>query len=299
MKGLLNKSFFLCVFIFTTILNAQNLTNQEMLEFYPNNIGNSWSYWWVYYNAELDYYEAGRDKIVVSKDTVVNNLKYWLMEYDNHGYGHYAKYLERIDSATGNVLRIDGLSSEEIFCIDNLYARVGDTISISNNRYLLYCDKMVVISIHDTILNNFQTTIREVEGIPYSQKLIFARKIGLLGSGKNFWIDSAKVNGIIFSNITDIKEDGNHIESEFVLHQNYPNPFNPTTKISYSVSKPSKVQLIVYNVLGKEIAKLVDQEMSSGNYSIDFDGANLASGIYFYQIKANDFIETKKMILLR
>lgn len=270
-----------------------------MLEFYPNNIGNSWSYWWVYYNAELDYYEAGRDKIVISKDTVVNNLKYWLMQYDNHGYGHYAKYLERIDSTTGNVLRIDDLSSEEIFCVDNLYAHVGDTILVSNNRYLLYCDKMVVKSIRDTILNNFHTTIREVEGIPYTRKLIFARNIGLLGSGKNYWIDSAIVNGIIFSNITDIKKDDSQIVSEFVLQQNYPNPFNPTTNISYSVSKPSYVSIILYDLLGREVSKIVNEYKSTGNYTIVFDGSVLSSGIYFYQMKANDFIETKKMILLR
>ena len=287
------------MFIFTTTLNAQKLTNQEMLEFYPYNIGNSWSYRWIYYNTELDYYEAGREKILISKDTLVNNMKYWLMQYDNHGYGLYTKYLERIDSITGNVLRINDLSSGEIYCVDSLYAQIGDTISISNNRYLLYCDKMIVKSIHDTILNNFHTTIREVEGIPYSRKLIFARKIGLLGSGKNYWIDSAKVNGIVFSNITDIQKDDNKIISEYVLHQNFPNPFNPTTEINYSLPRQSNVTIKIFDVLGREISTLVNEEKPAGKYKINFNAVGLSSGIYFYQMKANDFIETKKMIIIK
>jgi hypothetical protein len=85
----------------------------------------------------------------------------------------------------------------------------------------------------------------------------------------------------------------------FVLKQNYPNPFNPGTTIEYSLPKNSYVTLKIYNVLGKEAATLVDKFETPGNHSVRYDAANLASGIYFYTLKAGDFSQTKKMTLVK
>ena len=90
-----------------------------------------------------------------------------------------------------------------------------------------------------------------------------------------------------------------NLPKEFSLNQNYPNPFNPTTKIKYSLPADSRVQIIVYNILGKEIMELVNENKTAGFYEIDFNGRSLASGIYFYKLQAGSFVETKKMILLR
>ena len=87
--------------------------------------------------------------------------------------------------------------------------------------------------------------------------------------------------------------------TEFVLKQNYPNPFNPITKIRYSIPNASKVTIIIYNVLGKEIETLVNKEKPVGTYELNWNAANLPSGVYFYQLKAHSYVETKKMILLR
>jgi hypothetical protein len=89
---------------------------------------------------------------------------------------------------------------------------------------------------------------------------------------------------------------------EFHLSQNYPNPFNPTTSIQYTVSSTQYVTLKVYDVLGKEVATLVNEESATGgagSYEVDFNGDGLTSGIYFYQLSAGDYVETKKMILLK
>jgi hypothetical protein len=86
---------------------------------------------------------------------------------------------------------------------------------------------------------------------------------------------------------------------EFVLNQNFPNPFNPSTKIQYSVPQSSQVQIKIYDVLGNEIATLVNETKEAGKYNINFNASKLSSGVYFYTIKAGDFIQTKKMILLR
>ncbi len=91
----------------------------------------------------------------------------------------------------------------------------------------------------------------------------------------------------------------NSIPTEFQLSQNYPNPFNPSTVISYQLAVSSFVTLKVYDVLGREIAKLVDEYKQAGTYTETFHGTSLPSGIYFYTFKAGDYNSTKKMVLLK
>jgi hypothetical protein len=86
---------------------------------------------------------------------------------------------------------------------------------------------------------------------------------------------------------------------EFSLKQNFPNPFNPSTKISWQSPVAGHQSLRVYDVLGKEVAILVDEFSNAGSYEIDFDASNLSSGVYFYQLKSVDFLQTKKMILIK
>ena len=86
---------------------------------------------------------------------------------------------------------------------------------------------------------------------------------------------------------------------DFSLSQNYPNPFNPSTTISFTISDVRFTTLKIYDVLGREIVTLINEEKPAGNYEVEFSGSNLASGIYYYQLRAGDFVETKKMILLK
>jgi hypothetical protein len=89
------------------------------------------------------------------------------------------------------------------------------------------------------------------------------------------------------------------VPNSFHLSQNYPNPFNPFTKITYSVPQLSFIMLKVYDVLGNEITTLVNEEKPAGSYEVEIDGRKLSSGIYYYKIQANNFIKTKKMLLLK
>ena len=86
---------------------------------------------------------------------------------------------------------------------------------------------------------------------------------------------------------------------DFALHQNYPNPFNPVTTIRYNIPIKSQVKLDIYNTLGEKVKRLVNEEKKAGQYSIDFNAEDVASGVYFYRLQAGDFIQTKKMVLLR
>ena len=86
---------------------------------------------------------------------------------------------------------------------------------------------------------------------------------------------------------------------DFALFQNYPNPFNPITKLKYQIPQISFVTLKVFDVLGSEIAILVNEEKHMGSYEVDFEAFDIPSGVYFYQLQAGNYIETKKMLLLK
>jgi hypothetical protein len=90
-----------------------------------------------------------------------------------------------------------------------------------------------------------------------------------------------------------------NLPNDFELSQNYPNPFNPSTTINFSIPQTSFVTLAIYDILGNKIKTLVNDVRSPGNYEVAFDGNNLSSGIYFYQLKAENYTQTKKMLLLR
>lgn len=108
-----------------------------------------------------------------------------------------------------------------------------------------------------------------------------------------------------FNQPVDVEEKPEEILPEgFALYQNYPNPFNPSTTIRYTIpldagSETQEVSLKVYDVLGNEIATLVNDEKESGNYTVEFNASYLSSGVYFYQLKAGDFVQTRKMLLAK
>ncbi len=94
-------------------------------------------------------------------------------------------------------------------------------------------------------------------------------------------------------------EDEMELPNKYELNQNYPNPFNPSTKISYSLVEKGFVTFKIFDILGKEIATIVNKEQGQGNYSIDFDASNLASGVYLYKLQTGQFVSTKKMLLMK
>ncbi len=90
-----------------------------------------------------------------------------------------------------------------------------------------------------------------------------------------------------------------NVPEKFELSQNYPNPFNPSTKIKYQIADSNPVSLKIYDVLGNEVTSLVNEVQPTGNYEVTFDASLLSSGTYFYKLQTGDFVEVKKMILLK
>lgn len=127
-------------------------------------------------------------------------------------------------------------------------------------------------------------------------------------NGPAFGLFAALPNGAVveFGSVTSVASESVLTPTEFTLLQNYPNPFNPSTKINFSIPNNEFVSLKVFDILGNEIATLINQEMSSGSYSFNFDASNLpngntglSSGIYLYQLKAGNFSQTRKMNLIK
>ena len=102
----------------------------------------------------------------------------------------------------------------------------------------------------------------------------------------------------ITSNITGLNES-NSLQNEYKLFQNYPNPFNPNTKIKFNLLENSNVSLEIYNVLGQKIAELINETLSAGLHEVEFNSKEFASGLYFYKLRANDFISIKNMLLIK
>lgn len=160
--------------------------------------------------------------------------------------------------------------------------------------YCLYVSTDSLFTSHDSICMISDTTYHWSEAIlgqTYWWKVKASDRFELTTWSNQTW------SFYIMSAATDIITS--KIPGEYRLYSNYPNPFNPTTLIQYALPKASTVNLRVFDVLGKEIATLVDDIQPAGNHSITFDGSRLPSGIYFTRLQAGEFVTTKKMVLLK
>jgi hypothetical protein len=154
--------------------------------------------------------------------------------------------------------------------------------------------------IHDVTKNvwvydyNRQTTAWYMDSLDASYKasvnLSAAATDGKI-VGSTLWSFKGVVSGV--------EATSNQVPERFALNHNYPNPFNPSTTLEYSISRNSHVTLEVFNVLGQSVARPVDEELMAGTYKTTFDASKLSSGIYLYRLKAGDFVQTKKMVLMK
>ncbi|MCH8032748.1 MAG: T9SS type A sorting domain-containing protein [Bacteroidetes bacterium] len=175
-----------------------------------------------------------------------------------------------------------------------------------------FTDADITISIGDTVVwinnqgfhdvdaddNNFSS------GDPAMPPWTFVHVFTAKGVNPYFCSVHGGQGGFLMSGVVTVMDpvsvsDQNQIVNEFVLEQNYPNPFNPSTIIRYQIAEKSNVILTVYNSIGKEISTLLNEVKPKGTFTIEFDGNNLPSGIYYLRLQAGNFIDTKKMVLLR
>ena len=100
-------------------------------------------------------------------------------------------------------------------------------------------------------------------------------------------------------NVSSIEEDGQFLPARYTLGQNYPNPFNPVTNINYSIAKDGHVKLALFNVIGNNVATIINEDKSAGSYLVQINGLNLASGIYYYKLESGNYSAVKKFIIMK
>ncbi len=186
----------------------------------------------------------------------------------------------RTTSLPGSLLRPLG----NAFCESNIAITAAENAGGRNFR-LTYPNT--------TITGN----IYKIPGMPDTSKPYwsFIYRDSLANQFRVYNIDGITCTLVVLG----ISQTSNEIPGIFKLEQNYPNPFNPHTIINFALSQRSDISLIVYNSLGVEVAELYKGNLQAGVYSADFDASILPSGIYFYKLAANDFSETKKMVLIK
>ena len=141
-------------------------------------------------------------------------------------------------------------------------------------------------------INNLIATNIESHGTP-----IIGIETDFDGELRN--LDSTDIGADEFDGIILGVDEETILPIEFSVAQNYPNPFNPVTTIKYLIPHRSNVSLKIYDIIGNEIAELVNEEQEVGYYNAEFNASKFSSGVYFYQLQAGDFIQTKKMLLLK
>lgn len=142
----------------------------------------------------------------------------------------------------------------------------------------------------DPYFNNVTGSITSISLMPRS-----ARTFTAISNNTKLYVASEDTNLVIIG----IKNISNAIPDKFILEQNFPNPFNPVTSIVFKVKQNSDVNIVIFDVNGREIETIVNNRFTTGTYSVDWNAANFSSGVYFYQMTAGNFKETRKMILTK
>jgi hypothetical protein len=173
------------------------------------------------------------------------------------------------------------------------------TVTANAYRIIIANDSLFSATLIDTVLNS--SSFQVYEGLLIHIDNLYWKVKTINDGGVGPWSETNRFNIIL----TDV-EDETQLPTEFALMQNYPNPFNPSTTITYHLPKTANVELKVYDLIGNEIANLVNEEKPAGIYNVQFTMNNLpagrqglSSGIYFYKLSAGDYVATKKMILIK
>jgi hypothetical protein len=303
--------FFLLILLAVQIAYALD-TNS--IKYMPLQVGNSWTYTGYQSSAGGNStYWAEKFSVVLSRN--VNNHLYYFLNSDNNILfkGYY-----RVDSITGSLYKYDSTGSCANYhfeiLIDSLASIIGDTVrNCGDGSYKCSGITNLVLFGDSTAKIGFGYSF-SVPPFYMSYGKIFVRKYGFQAystsgsGGMSQWyyslnLKGCKINGIVYgdTSLTGIYQNSRGIPEHSSLSQNYPNPFNPNTYIKYQITNnlPRQVTLKIFDILGKEIATLVNEKQSPGTYEVNWNGSAYPSGVYFYKLVTGDFTETKKMILLK
>jgi hypothetical protein len=271
---------YICFVFFISLSSPLYSQDTNIVKYFPLKVGNTWTYNWRF--SWVQGWIGGLAFDTLRVDSVSGNFYH----YSYHACGN----------SPGDIL------------FDSLKSRPGDS-SRTGCAWGTVC--------YDTINVNEFGLLRPSKRLGYfvfemGNDRRYVKNIGIdplfSASGPTNCLHTLKgcvIDGVLYGDtsvISGIKPISNQIPSEFRLYQNYPNPFNPVTKIKFdvpSVETHCHASLQIYDMLGREVATLVNQELKPGTYEVEWDAANYPSGTYYYKLTSGDYTETKKMVLLK
>jgi len=224
-----------------------------------------------YVDGDLVPYERSSSDLNSNGDIVYNLAEEF--DVDNLTWGNKFQSIHTYNN--------DGKPTERIFQV------WADAIWVNAQRSLFEYDLAGNIT-----YQSFQGWL-EGEWVPFTTTMTIE-----ISDKLSFWFQGGEVFLYYGNPVTDVNEI-DQLPTKFSLEQNYPNPFNPTTRIEYQVASNENVTIKVFDAIGREVTTLVNEQLQPGVYEVDFNAAAFSSGVYFYSIRAGNFVQTKKMILLR
>jgi hypothetical protein len=298
-----NIPLILVFLIITENVFSLDTTSAKLM---PLKAGNVWTYHWYFAFGPPT---TGNFKNTITGTTTMNGHMYFVVS--TTGSTTQITYV-RIDSATTNYIQYASTNScswlENEIIQDSLCSKLND--SALAQCYPWYkCTDTTNTQIFGQIIPYKSFTWSTFEqGV--NRK--YARNIGLIYSVRtalNYFYETTLkgcvIDGIVYgdTSITGLQPVSSEVPNKFCLSQNYPNPFNPITKIKFNIPPSSGARgvtrIVVYNVLGREITTLVDEQLKSGTYETEWDGTNYPSGVYFYKLITAGYTETRKMVLVK
>jgi len=299
----MKKLIFKLLIFSLLILNSPSYSQDTVsAKYFPLNVGNTW----VYYVNTFPPLENPIKVSSITKDTLINGHKYFFYNSFRFSY-EWIRY----DSLTGNLIFYSGTENCSVYnndkIIDSLSSNVGD---------IIYCDNFTIFTRECTMVssNIVYNELRSVKRFDHDGLVFhyieYTEGIGLTRiafgepppNNNNYdQLLGCVIDGVVYGDttLTSIHQIGNSVPAKFNLFQNFPNPFNPNTVISYDLQSTGFAKLRVFDVLGNEVATLVNEKQNAGSYNVNFDGSNFSSGVYFYRLDTGDFSDTKRMILIK
>ena len=285
-------------------------TYDDPSKFFPAKTGDMWEYFYydspysdtlqtVTMNDSID--EQGTVFIrqltcKINPNELISNNLYWIDTLNNvHGYYRDTiSIIYKLASSQGTqwVIRRYSEHAFEMMRIDSVFELVilGNTTIVKKYRNYFAFDSTEISGID-----------RENIYLAYGFGLINWQ--GLEGNGI-YYVKGLVINGVLFGDTTNVITSVFDVEpfsyvQDYNLYQNFPNPFNPTTTLGYSIPTNNFVTIKLYDVLGNEVITLVNEQKQAGKYEMLYNASNLASGVYYYQINAGDFTQTRKLMLMK
>ncbi len=306
----MNKLILILIFLFT----GHNIFGQQSVtQGFPLKTGNIFKFKvssWAFpnYNSTT-YFQSS-----VTGEAIFNSKKYFFIP----NYCGYENKWWRVDSLTGILFTYDTSGS----CTTYDHEKMFDSLWAKKNERSAGCGSESYICNDTTdksIFNSYYVS-KDFDGsyfappVSINRSRRYMKGFGLVmtdysthyvgsTSGSSCTLIGCIIDGVTYGDVSNISINllNNGIPDKYSLSQNYPNPFNPSTKINYEIKSSGFVSLKVFDLLGKEVAQIVNEKQTAGSYAVDFSSSefNLPSGIYFYTLNAGEFKETKKMVLVK